>query len=162
MKRLLLIALALVAAGSIAFAISAFTGSSCDRTPGPAQVQQDPSGGEGTLVMDNCIFDVDILYCYPDQLNQCRTAFTLKHWHKTDDCCAHDAGIIYFRLGGSGPYGAMTKGTSGYDGETDCYYDNYNSNEYVLGDDTRVIYDVYDTGDADHCKNSGSFYIDCW
>ena len=103
MKKLLLVALALVAAGSIAFAISAFTGSSGDRTPGAAQVQQDPSGGEGTLAMDNCIFDVDILYCYPDPLNQCRTAFTLKHWHKRTTAALTMQGSSISGLAGAVP-----------------------------------------------------------
>lgn len=161
MKKLLFVAIALVAAASIAFAISAFTGSSGSPTPGPAEVRDDDSGGPGTLSTDNCIVDVDILYCIPVPLDKCLTTFAVKHWDTTGDCCAHHSGTLHFRIGGSGPYAAMTEDGSGYDDDTGCYYHNWHSGTYELVNDTTVLYDVKDSADETNCKNSGSFYIHC-
>jgi len=113
----LLVAIALVAAGSIAFALCAFTGSGASSTPGPAQVRDNDSGGAGTLSTDNCIADVDILYCTPLPLDKCWTTFAVKHWDTTGGCCAHHSGTLYFRLG-DGPWTAMTEDGSGYDDDT--------------------------------------------
>jgi len=158
LKKLLLVAIALVAAGSIAFAISAFTGSSGPCTPAPAQVEQDASGGPGTLAMDNCIAYVGILYCVPSQAGKCCVAFRVKHWDKSENCCDHDVEYLWFTVGGGSP-GAMTANGSGYD--EGCYYHNYDSCRYELDNGFTVFYEVHDSADPQHCKNSGSFYIHC-
>lgn len=147
LEKLLLIAIALVAAGSIAFAISAFTGSSGDRTPGAPQVHQDASGVRGTLSTNSCIDDLYILYCVPSEAGWCEVAFTAKHWDHSDDCCIHDAGTLWFRIG-SGDYTAMTKdSTAYYDDDEDCWYHNYTIVCY-LQNNFGVTCDAYDSADS--------------
>lgn len=160
LKNLLLVAVALVAAGSIAFAISAFSGSSASSAPATAQVPQDASSVEGTLAMNNCIAHVGILYCVPSTVDKCYVAFTVKHWDKSEYCCAHDAGTLWFRVG-AGSYTAMTENGSGYDEEFDCYYHNYDSTRYELDNHFTVFYDVKDGANPTQCVGSGSSYIDC-
>ena len=152
--------LALVAAGSIAFAISDFTGSSGSGTPGTAEVRDDDSGRDGGQSVTNCIVSARILTCVPLPLDKSETTFTAKHWDK-DECCAHDAGALWSSLGNSGPYAPMTKEVSGYDEENECYYHYYTSAKYEIDNETTVLYDMYDSAAPTTCKQSGSFYIDC-
>ncbi|HUT02798.1 MAG TPA: hypothetical protein VM163_02775 [bacterium] len=160
MKKLLLVAIALVAAGSIAFGLSAFTGSSARSTPDAAQVRDDGLGGPGTLDMDNCIALVSISYCAPAPLDKCEVQFEVKHWDKSESCCAHDVGTLWFRVAG-GLYTAMTQFAAGYDSGAGCYFHLFHSATYELPNNVTVFYDVYDSADSSNCKQSGSFLISC-
>ncbi|MBN2209503.1 MAG: hypothetical protein JW759_09435 [Candidatus Coatesbacteria bacterium] len=160
MKRLLLVAIALVAAASIAFAVCTLTSSTTAATPSAAQVEQDASRGASTLAMDDCIWYVGILSCVPTPAGTCHVTFRVNHWDKGQDCCAHDAGDLWFSIGGIA-YTKMTVSGSGHDNVTGCDFHTCDSAQYELSNNATALYWVYDDADSEHCQTSGGLYIQC-
>ncbi len=87
MKKLLLIAIALVAAGSIAFAISAFTNS----VPSPDSLAEaaDDNDKESRGAND-CLEGFWVVTCLPaPEEGYCSVSFGIKHMEQSEPCCNH-------------------------------------------------------------------------
>ena len=160
MKKLLFIAIALVAAGSIAFAISAFTGSSASGTPGPAEVRDDDSGRDGGRGLSNCIRNVWVHYQEPMALDKCRVTFRAKHWDESEWCCGHDVGTLSIKVGG-GYYGDMALVARGLDDPPGCYFTVWERGGYTIDNETWVDFWVKDSADELNCNQFGELWIDC-
>ena len=108
MKQLLFVAIALVAAGSIAFGLSAFTGSSA-RSASPTAERDEPQELVEPLGWDQCLCDFHIVSVLPWTPGTCKVVFGVKHFEKSDACCNHDASNVRIAVN-STTYQGMTQG----------------------------------------------------
>ena len=111
--------------------------------------------------MNDCIWYVGILECVPTPAGTCDVTFRAYHWDKSQDCCNHDAGDLWFSVNG-GLHSKMTPSGSGHDNVTGCDFHIYDSAEFKdLANNAMALYDVYDDADSEYCVKSGGLLIHC-
>ncbi|MBN2209235.1 MAG: hypothetical protein JW759_08060 [Candidatus Coatesbacteria bacterium] len=105
MKKLLLVAFAVVAVATIAFAISGSTNSVPSRDS-LAQAGDDNDGE--TRGTNSCLQDFWVVSCVQaPSPGYCRVGFGIKHIEQSDPCCNHSPGSIRIRIN-NGVWCAMT------------------------------------------------------
>lgn len=152
MKKLLLLAVALVAAGSISFAIRG--GGQCDsaNVEGAADL-----AGSGVLGTDDCLSDFFIVQEVPSTPGYCHVAFGIKHTEKSDMCCNHTAGTISISVNNGTPT-IMTKHAT--EEGNPCDKDVYHSATYEVPDGQQLTWSISCSGHTSCCQ-SGTYTPHC-
>lgn len=156
MKKLLFLAITLVVAGSIAFALSG-TSRSNVRSGSQAVERDEPQDLFEPLGWNQCLCDFYIVEALPWTPGTCKVVFGVKHIEKSDACCNHDPVDVRISVNSS-PYQPMTQGLT-EEGDP-CDKLTFTSGMYYLPSGVEASWSIVCDGHGE-CDLSGSITPYC-
>ena len=158
MKGLPLVAIALVVAGSIAFALSGTSRSNVGSGSQTAE-RDEPHELLEPLGWDSCLCDFNVLYCVQsEEPGKCTVGFIVKHLEQGDLCCNHATPSTVSIRVNDGPAQSMTRiGTCAGD---PCDKEEYTSGGYNLPDGEQATIQFTCSG-HDSCRMTQFYTPHC-